>query len=78
MNFEEFKNEFLIELQKNDLFVENNKIEIFYKYMKQIIEWNEKINVTAITDEKEFIRKHFVDSLTISKYICIFALHLTK
>ena len=69
MNFEEFKKEFLIELEKNNIIVENEKIPIFYQYMKEIIEWNEKINVTAITDEREFIRKHFIDSLTISKYI---------
>lgn len=69
MNFEEFKKEFISELNKNNLIVEEKKIKLFYKYMKEIIEWNDKINVTAITDEKEFIRKHFIDSLTISKYI---------
>ena len=37
--------------------------------MKEILEWNEKVNVTAIKDEKEFIVKHFIDSLTIEKYI---------
>ena len=69
MNFEEFKKEFLIELENNDMIMEEQKIAFFYQYMKEIIEWNEKINVTAITDEKEFIIKHFIDSLTISKYI---------
>ena len=38
-------------------------------YMKLLLEWNEKINLTAITEEDEIILKHFVDSLTISKYI---------
>ena len=37
--------------------------------MKLLLEWNEKINLTAITDESEIIRKHFIDSLTISKLI---------
>jgi 16S rRNA (guanine527-N7)-methyltransferase len=37
--------------------------------MKEILEWNEKVNVTAIKDEKEFIVKHFIDSLTILEYI---------
>lgn len=69
MEFEEFKKEFLIELEKNHMVVNEEKIPLFYKYMKEIIEWNEKINVTAITEEKEFIRKHFVDSLTISNLI---------
>lgn len=41
----------------------------FYKYMELLIDWNEKINLTAITDPEEIILKHFIDSLTISKYI---------
>ena len=41
----------------------------FEDYMKLLLEWNEKINLTAITEEDEIILKHFVDSLTILKYI---------
>ena len=41
----------------------------FYNYKKLVIEWNEKINLTAITDDLEFAVKHFVDSITINKYI---------
>ena len=41
----------------------------FEDYMKLLLEWNEKINLTAITEEDEIILKHFVDSLTICKYI---------
>ena len=41
----------------------------FYKYKNLIVDWNEKINLTAITDDLEFIIKHFVDSITINKYI---------
>ena len=43
--------------------------EQFFKYMNLLIEWNEKINLTAIVEPKEVILKHFVDSITISKYI---------
>ena len=35
----------------------------FELYMDEILAWNEKINLTAITDRDEFISKHFVDSL---------------
>ena len=41
----------------------------FYRYMELLIEWNEKINLTAITDPEEIILKHFIDSLTIYKDI---------
>ncbi|WP_027399630.1 16S rRNA (guanine(527)-N(7))-methyltransferase RsmG [Anaerovorax odorimutans] len=35
----------------------------FEKYMDSILEWNDKVNLTAITDRKEFVKKHFIDSL---------------
>ena len=35
----------------------------FEKYMQLILEWNEKVNLTAITERDEFIKKHFIDSL---------------
>jgi 16S rRNA (guanine527-N7)-methyltransferase len=67
------KNEFLEfmkeECEKNNIQISNEEIEKLYIYMKEILEWNEKVNVTAIKDEKEFIVKHFIDSLTIEKYI---------
>jgi len=45
------------------------QLEQFYNYKNLVIEWNEKINLTAITDDFEFAVKHFIDSLTINKYI---------
>ena len=69
MIFEEFQEIFLEELKKINLKIEKEKIKKFYEYMKILIEWNEKINLTAIKDEKEIIVKHFIDSLTINKYI---------
>ena len=41
----------------------------FEKYKDLLLEWNEKINLTAITDEDDIILKHFIDSMTILKYI---------
>lgn len=67
MDYLEFEKVFKEECEKNNIKEEN--IEVFYNYMKSLLEWNEKINVTAIKDEKEFIVKHFVDSLTISELV---------
>lgn len=39
------------------------KEEQLIKYMEGVLEWNEKVNLTAITDRDEFIQKHFIDSL---------------
>ena len=67
MNFEEFKKEFLNNIK--DIKVTEEQIKMFYDYMIQILEWNQKINLTSITNEKEFIIKHFIDSLTVNKYL---------
>ena len=36
---------------------------MFETYYKMIVEWNEKINLTAITEQSEVIEKHFLDSV---------------
>ena len=69
MNFEEFKKEFVKVAKNIEIELDEKQIENFYKYMNMLIEWNEKINLTAIIEPKEIILKHFIDSLTISKYI---------
>ena len=33
------------------------------RYMEGVLSWNEKVNLTAITDRDEFIIKHFLDSV---------------
>ncbi len=41
----------------------------FSLYFDKLIKWNERINLTAITDERDVVIKHFIDSLTIIKYL---------
>ena len=69
MEFEQFK--ILLEKEVNTLSIEINDAQIkqFYIYMNLLIEWNKKMNLTAITEESEIIRKHFIDSLIVSKYL---------
>ena len=69
MDKKEFTIFFLEECQKNKIIVAEEKISLFYEYMQAVLKWNEKVNVTAIKDEKEFVKKHFMDSLSIGKYI---------
>lgn len=68
MEYKEFEELFHKELLRNNIKDVKNE-EKFYNYMKLLLEWNEKINLTAIKDEKEFVIKHFIDSLTINKYV---------
>ncbi len=69
MEINEFKQEFEIYLLKMDIELSEEQYNQFYKYMNILIEWNKKINLTAITEPKEVILKHFVDCLAIAKYI---------
>ena len=55
--------------RKIDINFNMEQLDNFYNYMELLLEWNEKINLTAITDPEEIIIKHFIDSLTILKYI---------
>ncbi|MFA6860353.1 MAG: 16S rRNA (guanine(527)-N(7))-methyltransferase RsmG [Clostridia bacterium] len=43
--------------------------KLFEKYFKLLISWNEKFNLTAITDEDEVIVKHFLDSVLLAEFI---------
>lgn len=38
----------------------------FMAYLTLLLEWNEKINLTAITEEREIVIKHFADSLSLA------------
>lgn len=55
--------------EKINIVFNEEQLEKFYNYMNLLLDWNEKINLTAITDPEEVIIKHFIDSLTISNYI---------
>lgn len=40
----------------------------FQRYMELILEWNDKVNLTSITEPEEFIKKHYVDSIAICSF----------
>lgn len=46
----------------------NEKAADFAVYEKLLLEWNEKMNLTAITEHKDIETKHFLDSLTPLEY----------
>lgn len=47
---------------------EGDRVEKFRVYMERILEWNEKVNLTSITDREEFIKKHYIDSVAICSF----------
>ncbi|MFQ8705266.1 MAG: 16S rRNA (guanine(527)-N(7))-methyltransferase RsmG [Thomasclavelia sp.] len=60
------KEEFIKQLEEKGILLKDFQIKQFQQYFKTLVEWNEKMNLTAITDEEEVYLKHFYDSLTIA------------
>lgn len=69
MEKEKFKELMCSYGEQIDIKFNDKQLSQFYEYMHLLLEWNEKINLTAITEPEEVILKHFIDSLTINKYI---------
>lgn len=54
-----------------ELSVSEELLEKLEIYARELKEWNEKINLTAITDDEGIAVKHFIDSLMLLKYVQI-------
>lgn len=59
----------LMKTASNDVGLEftEGQYEQFIKYMRLLQEWNEKINLTAITEDGEVVKKHFIDCIKAFK-----------
>lgn len=58
---------FLSDLEKLGITLSNEQLEQFLIYYEMLVEWNEKMNLTAITDFQDVMKKHFVDSVSLIK-----------
>lgn len=65
--------QFVKDLEQLNISLTDNQIQQFLTYYEMLVEWNEFMNLTAITEYEEVLKKHFVDSLTLIK-----AVDLTK
>lgn len=64
MNPEQFYNA----LKEQGIELSDRQMEQFAIYFKTLVEWNEKVNLTAITEETEVYLKHFYDCITPAFY----------
>ena len=63
------KEKFIEEISKLGINYDDEKLAQLEKYYDLLINWNEKINLTAITVKEDVYLKHFYDSLTLVKAI---------
>lgn len=54
---------------ENNIQINIEQASNLYEYKELLLEWNEKINLTAITEDEDIIIKHFIDSLLCVEYI---------
>lgn len=64
-----FKMAICARAEANNIALNDDQIEKLYKYKELLVEWNEKMNLTAITDDEGIIVKHFIDCLECTKVI---------
>lgn len=61
------REEFITEVKELGISITDKQLEQLNEYYKALVEWNKKINLTSITEEKDVYLKHFYDSLTLFK-----------
>ena len=59
MNEQQFKDA----LSEKGIELNDRQLSQFSTYYQELVEWNEKMNLTAITDQPSVYLKHFYDSL---------------
>jgi len=62
------ENVFNTTLNNKGISLSDEQLQQFNMYFKLLIKWNEKVNLTAITNKNEVYLKHFFDSITPSFY----------
>ena len=65
----DFKEVLYKEAKNNNIVLNEEQLKQFELYKDLLIEWNKKMNLTAITEEYQIVMKHFVDCLEVTKYI---------
>jgi len=58
--------QFVQALKEQGIELNEKQIQQFRSYFEILVEWNEKMNLTAITDEPSVYLKHFYDSISAS------------
>jgi 16S rRNA (guanine527-N7)-methyltransferase len=60
---------FAVLLKNHGIELSDEQSNLFEIYYRELIEWNEKINLTAITEKEQVYIKHFYDSLSLTFFV---------
>ncbi|PKR77432.1 16S rRNA (guanine(527)-N(7))-methyltransferase RsmG [Halalkalibacillus sediminis] len=60
--------EFEKHLNQHNISLSDHQKEQFNNYYELLVEWNQKMNLTAITEKEEVYLKHFYDSVSVAFY----------
>ena len=63
------KERFIEELKKINIEITQEQLDKLNKFYDLLVNWNEKINLTTITNQNDVYLKHFYDSLTLIKVV---------
>ena len=69
MEFSKFKELMCFYGNGMNIVFDDKQLNMFYNYMNLLLEWNEKINLTSIIQPEDVVLKHFIDSLSINKFL---------
>lgn len=56
-------------LSQMNISISEEQLDLFERYYELLISWNEKINLTSITEKEDVYFKHFADSICVLKYM---------
>ncbi|MCS7463110.1 16S rRNA (guanine(527)-N(7))-methyltransferase RsmG [Paenibacillus doosanensis] len=61
--------QFTDRLKQKNIMLSDDQLSQFETYYKELVEWNEKMNLTGITEREQVYVKHFYDSLSVAFFV---------
>ncbi|MCZ8524115.1 MULTISPECIES: 16S rRNA (guanine(527)-N(7))-methyltransferase RsmG [Paenibacillus] len=61
--------QFIELLEPHGIHLTEGQLSQFETYYRELVDWNERMNLTGITERKQVYLKHFFDSLSLSFYV---------
>ncbi|GAB6990952.1 16S rRNA (guanine(527)-N(7))-methyltransferase RsmG [Paenibacillus pini] len=63
------QDQFVTRLQEQGIKLSSEQLDQFETYYRELVAWNEKMNLTGITEREQVYTKHFYDSISLAFYM---------